>query len=90
MENIKEIKIYDAKGVLEEHSVNIKIIQEDNLSSAAYSIYCANAIIEGTNTKAERSTMDLARIRNRLEDAISKIETELIKYEIKLKEKENR
>ena len=80
MNNLKDIKEYDKTGVISSHKLEIELTG-DNLSSAIYSVYCANSIILGTSTKAERSTMDLARTTNRLEDAIEKLKLELNKLD---------
>lgn len=80
MENLRDIKLFGDKGKVTEHKLEIKL-DDDPLSNAVYSIYCANTIIKGTATKVERNTIDLARIRNRLEDAIDSINKELLKYE---------
>jgi len=82
MENLRDVKLYGSRGEITEHKLEIKL-EDDLLSNAIYSIYCANTIIKGTATKVERNTMDLARIRNRLEDAIDSVSKELLKYEIK-------
>lgn len=84
MNNLRDVKEYDKLGVISSHKLEVGLTG-DNLSSAIYSVYCANSIIVGTSTKAERSTMDLARIANRLEDAIEKLKLELNKFD---KEKE--
>lgn len=88
MENLRDIKKYDNLGKIEEHKLEIKL-NDDNLSEAVYNVYCANSIIVGTSTKAERSTIDLARIINRLEDAVEKINLEINKFD-KIKKEKNK
>lgn len=86
MENLRDIKKYDNLGKIKEHKLEIKL-NDDNLSKAVYSIYCANSIIVSTSTKVERSTMNLVRILSRLEDAAEKISLEISRFDKIEKEK---